>query len=204
MCSVLSPPPSTPGRSDLGLIWISQTHVQFLPHHLLPGKLPQVSSRKKSQEIPFLPHITRWDRTHYVLVGPDCSWPLSCAVQEKPGGLCTPPSPNTAHLFGNCIFQRAALEHFQPWVSQDGLPVLSYCSCAASAPWVPWLIVGLAQPGFSSPCKPAVTAGHKVFTHLSHAAPPTKRGKYYFCPSKCITCPFLGISVSLGLHLQHK
>lgn len=103
---------------------------------------------KKSQEIPFLPHITRWDRTHYVLVGPDCSWPLSCAVHEKPGGLCTPPSPNTAHLFGNCIFQRAALEHFQPWVSQDGLPVLSYCSCAASAPWVPWLIVGLAQLGF--------------------------------------------------------
>lgn len=154
MCSELSPPPSTPG----GFIWISQTHVQFLPHHLLPGKLPQVSSCKKSPEIPFLPHITRWDKTHCVLVATDCSWPLSCAVHAKPGGLCTSPSPNTAHISGNCIFQRAALEHFQPWVSQDGLPWFSSCSCAGSTPWTPLADFGIGPAQLSGQCIPFPTA----------------------------------------------
>lgn len=139
MCFVLSPPPSTPGGSDSGFIWISQTH---LPHHLPPGTLPQVSSCKRSPEIPFLPPTTRWDRTHYVLVAPGPCPVLSKRSQVGSAPLHHPALP---------ICLEMASSKGQHWsISSPGCPRMGF-QCSHPAPvLIPphgyhWLIFGLAQ-----------------------------------------------------------
>lgn len=64
--------------------------------------------------------------------------------------------------------------------------MLSSCSCAGSIPWIPLPDFGIGPSQLSGQCiplphgKPAVTAGHKVFTHFSCCCTHKNRKTIFF------------------------
>jgi len=146
-----------PEQSDSGLIQISQTQVEFLPHHHLPGKLPQVSSQEISQRIQLLPDTTRWNATYYLLVGTDCSClppPPRCPEASQEG------SAHLHHPMLQIYLENASSKGQHGSISSPGCPRTGLqCSRTAPAPDVPTPGVLLSHlvpspARLSGPCAP--------------------------------------------------